>query len=94
MVAQSLSAERLMVTWEKSSKRESPSLENRRDENSFFTKRAITLKHYVTKERLIKLYKSKKEQGFKYRVFNYRAIEKEYNYLIVNTIQLMILMKC
>lgn len=34
-------------------------------------------------ERLIDLYKSKKEQGYKYRVFNYRANEKEYNYLML-----------
>ena len=34
-------------------------------------------------ERLIELYKSKKEQGYKYRVFNYRAIEKNYNYLML-----------
>lgn len=33
-------------------------------------------------ERLIELYKSKKEQGYKYRVFNYRAIEKNYNYVM------------
>lgn len=33
-------------------------------------------------ERLLTLYKEKKEQGYKYKVFNYRAIEKEYNYLI------------
>lgn len=43
------------VAWEKSSKRQSPSSEQRRDENSFFTKRAVTLKHYVSKERIIKL---------------------------------------
>lgn len=33
-------------------------------------------------ERLIELYESKKAQGYKYKVFNYRAIEKEYNYLM------------
>lgn len=34
-------------------------------------------------ERLINLYEQKKQEGYKYKVFNYRAIDKNYNYLML-----------
>lgn len=45
------------------------------------TKKYSNLFH--NRERLLNLYREKMQQGYKYKVFNYRAIETNYKYLVL-----------